>query len=60
MLFTIEPGLYFIEQLLSEHQGNTDFNWLKIEALKPCGGIRIEDTVLVGQENTENLTRPYF
>ena len=60
MLFTIEPGLYFIDQLLVEHEGNTDFNWARIEALKQFGGVRIEDTVLVENEDIKNLTRPFF
>ncbi|OQX38369.1 MAG: Xaa-Pro dipeptidase [Oceanospirillales bacterium LUC14_002_19_P2] len=60
MLFTIEPGLYFIDQLLGEHEGNADFNWPRIESLKPFGGIRIEDTVLVKDGDTENFTRPFL
>lgn len=60
-LVTIEPGLYFIPMLLapvreSEHAGNVD--WDKIEALIGCGGIRIEDDVLVTAEGNEDLTRP--
>lgn len=30
---------------------------MKIEALKPFGGIRIEDNVVIHENNVENMTR---
>lgn len=60
MVLTIEPGIYFIESLLApwrEGQFSKHFNWQKIEALKPFGGIRIEDNVVVHENNIENMTR---
>ena len=39
-----------------EHAGNVD--WAKVEALIPCGGIRIEDDVYVTADGREDLTRP--
>lgn len=59
-VFTIEPGVYIIEQLLRPHIGNKKFNWDKINALKPYGGVRIEDNIFVGKDKVENLTRPYL
>jgi len=59
---TIEPGLYFIPMLLEPHRGGPDaglFDWKLIDALVPCGGIRIEDDVLVTADGRENLTRPH-
>ncbi|MBT8141618.1 MAG: Xaa-Pro dipeptidase [Gammaproteobacteria bacterium] len=61
--FTIEPGLYFIPQLLGElkdskHSGLV--NWDKVEEFLPFGGIRIEDNVLVGENAVENFTRKAF
>lgn len=59
-VLTIEPGLYFIDSLLSELNQSAQsayINWDKVEALKPFGGIRIEDNVIVHADNIENMTR---
>lgn len=59
-VFTIEPGLYFIDSLLadlknSEH-GNM-VNWANVDKFRPFGGIRIEDNIIVHQSHNENMTR---
>lgn len=59
-VFTIEPGLYVVDQLLEEFAGNEDFNWTRVAELRPYGGVRIEDSVLVLADGTENLTRDAF
>lgn len=59
-LFTVEPGLYFIDMLLDGVKGKdhaSQFNWDLIEALKPFGGIRIEDNVAIINGETVNMTR---
>lgn len=57
-VFTIEPGLYFIESLLVDaRREQADLNWEMIDALAPYGGIRIEDNVRVLADGIENLTR---
>lgn len=59
-VFTIEPGLYFIDSLLSELQASPQsrfINWNVVEQLRPYGGIRIEDNVIVQRERNENMTR---
>lgn len=60
MVFTIEPGLYFIDTLLNELKGTEReamVNWEKVAELKPYGGIRIEDNIIVHRERNENMTR---
>jgi Xaa-Pro dipeptidase len=62
-VFTVEPGVYFIEMLLREHRNAGDaefFNWPLIERLAPFGGVRIEDNVLVTKGGHRNLTRPHI
>jgi Xaa-Pro dipeptidase len=62
-VFTIEPGIYFIPQLLEPLRGESAgraVNWSAVEALLPCGGVRIEDDVAVTAGGTENLTRAAF
>jgi Xaa-Pro dipeptidase len=59
-VFTIEPGLYFIQSLLSDLSNSDNsryINWNKIEELKPFGGIRIEDNIIVHHDDNENMTR---
>ncbi len=60
---TIEPGLYFIAPLLArlkagEHGRHV--NWVKVDAFRPCGGMRIEDNVVARTAGPENLTRDAF
>jgi len=62
-VFTIEPGLYFIPLLLDELRNGSNaglVDWGRIDALAPCGGIRIEDNVLVREDGLVNLTRDAF
>lgn len=59
-VFTIEPGIYVIDQLLEEFDGNEDFNWQRIAELRPYGGVRIEDSVVVTADGYENMTRDAF
>ncbi len=62
MVFTIEPGCYFIPLLLEPERGGSRsewINWTLVDELYPCGGIRIEDNVRVSQDGCENLTRPF-
>lgn len=59
-VFTIEPGIYVVDQLLEPFDGNEDFNWNRVSELRPFGGVRIEDSVRVTADGTENLTRDAF
>ncbi|TBR42779.1 Xaa-Pro dipeptidase [Marinomonas agarivorans] len=63
MVITIEPGLYFIPMLIAKMQHEIPQHGCDIdlvEALLPFGGIRIEDNVVVGKEQSINLTRDAF
>jgi Xaa-Pro dipeptidase len=61
-VFTIEPGIYFIDALLDPIRASPHgqlVDWRAVEALSPLGGIRIEDDVHVtgGDSVIRNLTR---
>ncbi|RLM19769.1 Xaa-Pro dipeptidase [Brenneria alni] len=60
MVITIEPGIYFIDSLLEPWRVgkfSQHFDWQKIDALKPFGGIRIEDNIVIHEKRVENMTR---
>jgi len=59
-VFTIEPGLYFIDCLLDELKTSKHskmINWNNVDEMKVYGGIRIEDNIIVHQLHNENITR---
>ncbi|MEJ2535429.1 MAG: Xaa-Pro dipeptidase [Gammaproteobacteria bacterium] len=60
---TVEPGLYFIDSLLERWRargGTADIAWERVDELRPFGGIRIEDDVLVTEDEPVNLSREAF
>ncbi|CUS47794.1 MAG: Xaa-Pro dipeptidase [Idiomarinaceae bacterium HL-53] len=60
MVFTIEPGLYFIDVLLNKLQDSANskyMNWNRIAEFQPYGGIRIEDNIALHRDRNENITR---
>ncbi len=60
MVVTIEPGLYFIPSLLDpllEGELGQHLNRGLMSRLRGCGGIRIEDNVVVTETGNRNLTR---
>lgn len=59
-VLTIEPGLYIIDSLLDELKQDarkSQINWSTVDHLRPFGGIRIEDNVIVHADRNENMTR---
>jgi Xaa-Pro dipeptidase len=57
---TVEPGFYFIDQLLKEAKKKPIgkmIEWKRVERLKMFGGVRIEDDVAARAGRHENLTR---
>ncbi len=62
-VFTIEPGFYFIDALINPLKADDRarlVDWSCVDELRPFGGIRIEDNVLVQADGTRNLTREAF
>jgi Xaa-Pro dipeptidase len=60
---TMEPGIYFIPQLLEAAQADErsgSINWSRVQSLRKFGGIRIEDDLAVTASGCENLTRDAF
>ena len=60
MVFTVEPGFYFIEKKLDTLQAGSFsglVNWKRVNLFRPYGGIRIEDNVAVIGEDVVNFTR---
>ncbi|WP_028113180.1 Xaa-Pro dipeptidase [Ferrimonas kyonanensis] len=59
MVVTIEPGLYIIDTLLDglKDEASSMLNRTGIDALRPYGGVRIEDDVVIHADRIENLTR---
>lgn len=59
-LMTVEPGLYFIDALLSDQQTKekhqNHINWSEVQKWKDFGGVRIEDDILVTDQGPKNLT----
>jgi len=63
MVFTIEPGIYFISSLLGELRKSENaslVDWDKVDACMKYGGVRIEDNLHVTESGFENLTREEF
>lgn len=60
-VFTIEPGVYFIDALLKPLRTGPHadaIDWALVALLAPLGGVRIEDDLVVKGGVAENLTRP--
>eukprot|EP00798_Chlamydomonas_sp_ICE-L_P013190 gene13190-19023_t len=59
-LVTVEPGLYFIDQLIRKAAADPKqaslINFDKVEKVGDIGGVRIEDNVLIEEEGIFNLT----
>jgi Xaa-Pro aminopeptidase len=61
-VFTIEPGIYFIPELIDQWKGknhNSDFiNYDKVEEYKSFGGLRNEEDFLITENGCELLGKP--
>jgi len=64
-VFTIEPGIYFIPDLLEPLRATprgAGVDWALVDTLAPLGGVRIEDDVQIegGAAVLRNLTREHL
>jgi Xaa-Pro dipeptidase len=62
-VFTVEPGLYFIDPLLKDLKNSENakyINWEKVDSFRKFGGIRMEDNIFMTETGKENFTRNAF
>ena len=61
-VFTIEPGIYFIPELIDQWKSEKKFrefiNYDKVISYKDFGGIRIEDNLLITEKGHRLLGKP--
>ena len=61
-VITVEPGLYFIPELIDRWKSERKFeefiNYAELEAYRDFGGIRIEDDILVLEDGQRVLGKP--
>jgi len=54
--WTVEPGVYFVPALLARARGRDDVVWERVDQLRGFGGVRLEQNVLIGDDDCEVLT----
>jgi Xaa-Pro aminopeptidase len=58
-VFTIEPGIYFIPELMDKWQGEKQFmdfvNWQEVQKFRSFGGIRNEEDYMMTENGARRL-----
>ena len=61
MFITVEPGIYFIDFLMDEAEQSIELskyiNVEKLEEYRGFGGVRIEDDVMIGEDDVESYQK---
>lgn len=61
-VLTVEPGIYFIPELIDKWKSENKFtnfvNYSKLDAYRNFGGVRIEDNCLVTETGSKTLGNP--
>jgi Xaa-Pro aminopeptidase len=61
-VLTVEPGIYFIPELIDKWKAENKFmnfvNYSKLDAYRDFGGVRIEDNCLVTETGSKTLGNP--
>ncbi len=61
-VLTVEPGIYFIPELIDKWKSENKFtnfvNYSKLDAYRDFGGVRIEDNCLVTETGSRTLGNP--
>lgn len=61
MTLTVEPGIYFIDNLIEKSKTDDTRQFLNYEVIQQyrneMGGIRIEDVLAISKDGYENYTQ---
>lgn len=61
-VLTVEPGIYFIPELIDKWKAENKFanfvNYSKLDSYRDFGGVRIEDNCLVTETGSKTLGKP--
>ncbi|KAJ2864096.1 hypothetical protein GGI22_001806 [Coemansia erecta] len=60
MAFTVEPGLYFVDEIIADAKSKPDvakhIDFDVVAKYRSVGGVRIEDNIVITETGNDNLT----